>query len=317
MDWEPEVEPPSPDGSPVAAQRNEERDPIAAQYDRYKERTKRVRLCRQICEMDVEVPLDAEQEKSAAPSTAHEPVQGEGTREGDNEAELAYVMQFVRDAATAPLCRTDASARVLCRDNVIQHLPVPRATEEEMLHSVGKNRTDRVCMNTQYRESKCVANALWPEIEDLKMAAAQLRRETEQKASKIAPSRLPRMPNATSAEKSNSHAIGPGMEKDSEVVLQPCLLCLRYRVQCEAYGVIQDGCGSSSGMIISTHHNLIDVPGEYVAEDCVLPQTPHNGVIGGCVMVCKSKLKPVRSPCGKYWKIQQLYAYPATKDDLF
>lgn len=301
MDWEP-----TDDGAPEAVS-------VDQRYAQYCQRIKRIRGCEAACH-----GVDADE----APLGEDEP---DEAKDLDNEAELACVMQFVRDAATVPLCQTDGSRRLLCRDHVMQRRPVMRAEENEMLHTVGKNRDDRVCMNTLHRPSKCVANVLWPELKNMHMVEAKLEREyggssggsgrpksaARGDAGRVTPE------DQGDEERNNDNNIGLGVDVSTEPSLRPCLLCLRQRIHCEAHGVIQDGCGSNTGMIISSHHNLVDVPGEYMAEDCVLPQTPHNGMIGACARVSKSKLRPVMSGCGRYWRIEQLYDYPAGNDDLF
>lgn len=150
-----------------------------------------------------------------------------------------------------------------------------RAYEEEQLVSIGHNLNSTICANTNHRVNKCVANILWPEEPTLKMAAFQ-----------------PEGAHITF--------------RQSE---QLCLLCLRFELLKCSMSCVQNAMGMNCDVISCPHHNIVNIPGEYDATDCLFPMSPHTGIVGPVVRILKHKLQlevmHVRDQ--RLFRVRQLY----------
>ena len=150
-----------------------------------------------------------------------------------------------------------------------------RAYEEQQLLSIGHNLTAAVCTNANNKSNPCVANVLWPEEPTLKMAAFQ----------------------------------PEGAQNSSRQSEQLCLLCLRYELLRYSMSCVQNGMGIDQNVITCPHHNIVNMPGEYDAADCLFPMSPYTGLIGPVVRILKHKLQlqVLHVNNQRIFKVAQLY----------
>lgn len=158
----------------------------------------------------------------------------------------------------------------------LQKVPAQRrAYEEKQLVSIEHDSNSRMCANAAKKPSKCIANTLWPEEPTLKLI--------------------------------EFHA--EGVSNCSRQCDQLCLLCLRFELLKCSMSCVQNGVGINNSMISSAHHNIVNIPGEYHADDCLFPMSPYTGIVGPIVRILKHKLQLEVSTCNghRIFKVRQLF----------
>lgn len=198
----------------------------------------------------------------------------------DTESEQVGLRRIMNSAMDRYLHVAAKDASLQQADEQVYY-PEKRDYEEGFLHTVGKNASDRPCRNATSTSEKCVASALWrEELQDSPMV-------------EFIPSRL-------------------RGKVSSETPSRVCLLCLRFEIQCASYGCIQDGVAKSKACAIAAHYNIVNQPREYLADDCIFPQSANTGIVGPCAKCSKHKMQLCRvatssASSSGYWQLRQLF----------
>ena len=188
----------------------------------------------------------------------------------DNVADAADLLKL----ATQQLMADASSNRLIWNRTMGPEVAQTRAHEEASLKSVGRGEHVAACANCLKLPSTCVANTLfWPEKNDLQMATY--------------------IPEGSNAGK------GDGV----------CLLCLRFLVQRLYYANVQMGVSLHKDALITEHRNIVGIPGEYAAEDCLHPLSVHCGTLGPIVKLQKGQyaLEITETEHGIIYRVIQLH----------